>query len=77
MTRALIVSGLVIAVAGCANRKPVISRSQLAASEAVKVLRGDDSPYRIIYFPPADLAKQPLPATASPATSGPASRRRG
>jgi len=24
----------------------------------VKVLRGDDSPYRIIYNPPVDLAKK-------------------
>jgi hypothetical protein len=74
MTRALIVSGLVIAVAGCTSRTPAASRAELAASEAVKVLRADDSPYRIIYFPPEDLAKKP--AAAPPTTSGPASRRR-
>ena len=73
MTRALIVSGLVIALGACRGEAPAYSRSELANSEAVKVLKGDDSPYRIIYTPPVDLAKQPAKPAA---TSGPSSPRR-
>ena len=69
--RALIVNGLVIVIAGCATNPPAYSRSELAHSEAVKVLKADDSPYRIIYNPPEDLAKQPAPVI-----SGPSSPRR-
>jgi hypothetical protein len=68
MTRALIVSGLLIAVAGCRRAAPA-EDGRLANSEAVRVLQADDSPYRIIYNPAVDLAKQPV-------TSGPASPRR-
>lgn len=71
MTRALIVSALLIACAGCRSRPPAASRAELVNSEAIKVLKADDSPYRIIYNPPVDLAKQ-----AVPTTSGPASPRR-
>jgi hypothetical protein len=73
MTRALILSGLLIAVAGCKARPPAAPRAELAKSEAVRLLRADDSPYRIIYSPPEDLTKKPAPA---PATTGPASPRR-
>ena len=69
MTRALILSGLLVALAGCTARAPVASRAELASSEAVRLLKADDSPYRIIYSPPEDLAKKPV-------TSGPASPRR-
>jgi hypothetical protein len=69
MTRALILSGLLIALAGCKSPAPV--HWDPATSAAVKVLKADDSPYRIIYSPPVDLAKKP-PAV----TSGPASPRR-
>lgn len=74
MTRALIVSGLLIVLAGCANRSAAPSRAELMNSEAVRLLRADTSVYRIIYSPPVDLTKRPAPA---PATSGPASPRRG
>jgi hypothetical protein len=74
MMRALILSGLLIAVAGCGSRPPAASRAELMSSEAVKTLKADDSPYRIIYSPPADLAKKPAPG--APTTSGPASPRR-
>ena len=67
MTRALIVSGLLVALAGCRGSAP--TRWEPATAEAVKVLKADDSPYRIIYSPPVDLAKKPV-------TSGPASPRR-
>jgi len=65
--RALILFGLLIALGGCRGRAP--TRWDPATAEAVKVLKGDESPYRIIYSPPVNLAKQ------AP-TSGPASPRR-
>lgn len=72
MTRTLIVSALLIALAGCrSSRPPAASRAELVNSEAVKALQADDSPYRIIYSPAVNLAKQ-----STPVTSGPASPRR-
>ena len=57
MRRMLLVAALACA-AGCGGAKPPAGGwQQLAASEAVKVLKADDSPYRIIYNPPVDLAK--------------------
>ena len=56
MTRALIVSGLLVALGGCRGSAPTHWES--ATAEAVKVLKADDSPYRIIYTPPVDLAKK-------------------
>jgi len=52
---------IVIALAtACGGRKqPAVSRDQLTNSEAVKVLRDDHSPYRVIYYPPVDLTKKP------------------
>lgn len=67
MTRALIVSALLVALVGCRSRT-VPPYAKIANSEAVKALRGDDSPYRIIYNPPVDLAKQPTPVTSAPAS---------
>ena len=32
---------------------------KIANSEAMKVLRDDHSPYRVIYHAPVDLAKKP------------------
>ena len=68
MTRTLIVSGLLLGLAGCTRRPPAVPNATLANSDAVTVLRAEDSPYHIIYNPPVDLAKKP--------TSGPASPRR-
>jgi hypothetical protein len=60
-------------VAGCHREKvPATTLQQLGASDAIKVLRADSSPYRIIYTPPVDLTKKPAPVT-----SGPVSPRRG
>jgi hypothetical protein len=57
MRRVLLVVTLTFA-AGCGGAKPPAGAwQQLAASDAVKVLKADDSPYRIIYNPPVDLAK--------------------
>lgn len=55
--RALILVGLLIALGGCRGRAP--TRWDPATAEAVKVLKADDDPYRIIYTPPVDLAKKP------------------
>ncbi len=59
MRSVLFVAVLVLA-AGCGEKQTTAAEwRQLAASDAVKVLKGDDSPYRIIYNPPVDLAKKP------------------
>jgi hypothetical protein len=58
MRSILLLSAIVLAT-GCGGRKPPPNWSQLATSEAVKVLRDDHSPYRVIYSPPVDLAKKP------------------
>jgi len=57
--RTLFIVTTVALLAGCGGRKTPVKWDQLAASEAVKVLRGDNSPYRIIYYPPVDLARKP------------------
>ena len=54
----MLVAALVLATA-CGGRTAPVAYDQLANSEAVKVLRDDHSPYRIIYYPPVDLAKKP------------------
>jgi len=57
MRSLLLVSAIVLA--GCGGRKAPVAWDQLANSEAVKVLRDDHSPYRLIYSTPVDLAKKP------------------
>jgi hypothetical protein len=52
------VAALVLAT-GCGRRQAPVAWEKLANSEAVKVLRDDHSPYRIIYYAPVDLAKKP------------------
>jgi len=44
---------------GCGGRTAPVAWDKIANSEAVKVLRDDHSPYRVIYYPPVDLAKKP------------------
>jgi hypothetical protein len=56
--RALIVSSALLMVAGCRRAVPAAPASDLAGTEAVRVLRGDDSPYRIIYYQPVELSKR-------------------
>ncbi len=57
--RGMLLGAALVLAAGCGGSKPQAGGwQQLAASEAVKVLRGDDSPYRIIYNPPVDLTKK-------------------
>jgi hypothetical protein len=58
MRRLLFVSAIVLAT-GCGRRAAPVPWGQLANSEAVKVLRDDHSPYRVIYYAPVDLAKKP------------------
>jgi hypothetical protein len=57
--RSLLILTAIVLATGCGGRKPPVAWDQLANSEAVKVLRDDHSPYRIIYYPPVDLAKKP------------------
>jgi len=57
MRSLLLVSAIVLA--GCGGREAPVAWDQLANSEAVKVLRDDHSPYRLIYSAPVDLAKKP------------------
>ena len=58
MRSLLVVSAMVLAT-GCGGRTAPVAWDKIANSEAVKVLRDDHSPYRIIYYPPVDLAKKP------------------
>ena len=48
-----------IVLAGCGGGKAPVAWDKIANSDAVKVLRDDNSPYRVIYHAPVDLAKQP------------------
>ena len=57
--RKLLVIGAMALAMGCGKRRAPVRWDQLANSEAVKVLRDDHSPYRIIYHAPVDLAKKP------------------
>jgi len=58
MRSLLVVSAIVLATA-CGGRQAPVAWDKLANSEAVKVLRDDHSPYRVIYHAPVDLAKKP------------------
>jgi len=58
MRSLLLVSAIVLAM-GCGRRQAPVAWDKIANSEAVKVLRDDHSPYRIIYHAPVDLAKKP------------------
>jgi len=44
---------------GCGGREAPVAWDKIANSEAVKLLRDDQSPYRVIYHAPVDLAKKP------------------
>ena len=57
MRSLLLVSALVLATA-CGGPRAPVAWDKIANSEAVKVLRDDQSPYRIIYHAPVDLAKK-------------------
>ena len=57
--RGLLVLSLIVLATGCGSRAAPVAYDQLANADAVKVLRDDHSPYRIIYYPPVDLAKKP------------------
>ena len=58
MRRLILVTAIVLA-AGCGPRAAPVAYDQLANADAVKVLRDDHSPYRIIYHAPVDVAKKP------------------
>ena len=57
--RNLLVMSVIVLAAGCGPRAAPVAYDQLANADAVKVLRDDHSPYRIIYHAPVDLAKKP------------------
>lgn len=57
--RSILLLSVIVLATGCGGRKAPVGWDQLANSEAVKVLRDDNSPYRVIYNPPVDLAKKP------------------
>ncbi len=57
MRSLLLVSAIVLT--GCGRRQAPVAWDKMANSEAVKVLRDDQSPYRLIYHAPVDLAKKP------------------
>jgi hypothetical protein len=57
--RSLLLVSVIALAMGCGRSQAPVAWDKIANSEAVKVLRDDHSPYRIIYHPPVDLAKQP------------------
>ena len=57
--RSILLLGVILLATGCGGRQAPVALDQLADSEAVKVLRGDTSSYRVIYHPGVDLAKKP------------------
>jgi hypothetical protein len=58
MRRLLLVSAIVLAT-GCGGSRTPVAWDKIANSESVKVLRDDNSPYRVIYHPAVDLTKKP------------------
>jgi len=59
--RTLMLCGLSIVALGCGRAAPPPARWDPATAAALAALRADSSPYRIIYYPPVDLAKKPGP----------------
>lgn len=57
--RSLLVVSAIMLATGCGRHQTPVAWDKIANSEAVKVLRDDHSPYRIIYSAPVDLAKKP------------------
>lgn len=57
--RSILLLSVIVLATGCGGREAPVALDQLANEEAVKVLRDDHSPYRVIYHPAVDLAKQP------------------
>jgi len=57
--RSLLLVSAVVLAAGCGGRTAPVAWDKIANSDAVKVLRDDNSPFRVIYHAPVDLAKQP------------------
>jgi hypothetical protein len=58
MRKLLLMSAIVLAM-GCGRRQAPVAWDKIANSDAVKILRDDNSPYRVIYHAPVDLAKKP------------------
>ena len=57
--RSLLLMSAIVLATGCGGRRAPVAWDRIANSEAVKVLRDDHSPYRVIYYAPVDLAKKP------------------
>lgn len=57
--RGILLVAAVALVTGCGGGTvPTASVAEIAASEAVQLLKTSDSPYGVIYHPPVDLAKR-------------------
>ena len=57
--RGLLLLSVIVLATACRGRPAPVAWDQLANEEAVKLLRDDHSPYRVIYHPAVDLAKKP------------------
>jgi hypothetical protein len=57
--RSVLLLGVIVLATGCGGRQAPVPWDKLANEEAVKLLRDDHSPYRVIYHPAVDLAKKP------------------
>ena len=54
-----VIVSLVVLAAACGGGKAPVPYEQIAASEAVQVLKTPDNPFGVIYHPAVDLAKRP------------------
>lgn len=57
--RGLLLLCVILLTTACGGRQAPVAWDKLANEEAVKLLRDDNSPYRVIYHPAVDLAKKP------------------
>jgi len=66
---AVILASVVLMALACGGGAATRARSTPAAGPppaVVQQLQAPDSPYRIIYYPPVSLAKQPPPVSHAP-----------
>jgi len=57
--RVIIAATVLLTMAGCGGGRSPAPKVWLP-SDIVDALKTPDSPYRIIYYPPVDLAKRPV-----------------
>ena len=56
--RSILLLSVIVVATACGGHEAPVPWDRLANEEAVKLLRDDNSPYRVIYHPAVDLAKK-------------------